>query len=341
LFTGAGNGEQGMTMNNNFTLLIFKRIIFSIFILFLLVSFVFVLLRLSPGDISQKFISPKLSPELKEKVIESFGLNKGLPEQYAFFLANLFKGDLGVSYNYRVPVKDVIKEHLPFTLLFTFTGFLVQAITGIIFALIAVKFAGKATDRIISSVNLISYSIPTFVVGLFLIYIFSAGLDIFPSSGIISIDHDQLSSWGKITDYISHLFLPLIALAFGGSAVYFKYLRDNLEDIYNKPFVTNLRAYGMSEKKILLIHVIPNAINPLISIAGVGLGVLFGGALITEVVFGLPGMGRLSVYAILSRDYPLVIGCTLMAGFFIIASNLAADIIKAVIDKRLVKQIIN
>jgi peptide/nickel transport system permease protein len=298
-------------------------------------------LRLSPGNISQKFISPKLSPELKEKVTESFGLNKSVPEQYALFLTNLLKGDLGISYNYREPVVNVIREYMPFTILFTFAGFLVQAAVGILLALVAVKYAGRKTDKTLSALNLAAYSVPSFVVGIFLIYIFSSWLNLFPSSGIVSINHDEFSSMGKINDYLSHLVLPVITLAFGGSAVYFKYLRDNIEDAYNRPFVTNLRAYGLSERKILIRHIIPNAVNPLISIAGVGLGVLFGGALITEVIFGLPGMGRLSVNAILSRDYPLVVGCTLMAGFFIIISNLAADIIKALIDKRLIKQIIN
>lgn len=341
LFIAAGNGGSEKIMNNSFIWLIIKRIAFSILILFLLISFVFILLRLSPGNISQKFISPRLSPELKEKVTESFGLNKSVPEQYALFLANLLKGDLGISYNYREPVANVIKEYIPFTLLFTITGFLAQAVTGIMLALIAVKYAGRKTDKVISAINLTAYSVPAFVVGIFLIYIFSSWLNLFPSSGIVSVNHDEFSFWGKINDYFSHLVLPLITLAFGGSAVYFKYLRDNIEDVYNKPFVTNLRAYGVSERKILISHIIPNAVNPLISIAGVGLGVLFGGALITEVIFGLPGMGRLSVNAILTRDYPLVVGCTLMAGFFIVVCNLAADIIKALIDKRLIKQIIN
>jgi peptide/nickel transport system permease protein len=137
------------------------------------------------------------------------------------------------------------------------------------------------------------------------------------------------------------MVLPLVTLSLGGIIVFYKYLRDNLVEVYNKSFVENLRMHGFSEKEITKKHVIPNAISPLISVAGVELGLLFGGALITEVIFSLPGMGRLTVNAILSRDYPLVIGCTFIAGILVIITNLVADLIKAKLDKRLVKGIIN
>ena len=137
------------------------------------------------------------------------------------------------------------------------------------------------------------------------------------------------------------MILPLATLSLGGIAVFYKYLRDNLEETYNKSFVLNLRANGVDEKTILLKHIIPNAIGPLIAVAGVELGILFGGALITEVIFALPGMGRLTINAILSRDYPLVIGCTFVSGVLVILSNFAADLLKAKIDKRLIKGILN
>jgi len=163
----------------------------------------------------------------------------------------------------------------------------------------------------------------------------------FPSSGLSSFDSDSMSFAGRAADYLRHLILPLITLSLGGMAVYYKYLRDNLEETLNKTFVLNLRAHGFSEKEIVRKHVIPNSIGPLISVAGVELGILFSGALITEVIFGLPGMGRLTINAILARDYPLVTGCTFTAGVLVIISNLAADLVKAKIDKRLLKGIMN
>jgi ABC-type dipeptide/oligopeptide/nickel transport system permease component len=123
--------------------------------------------------------------------------------------------------------------------------------------------------------------------------------------------------------------------------MFYKYLRDNLEETYQQPFITNLRASGYDEKVILKKHVLPNAVRPLISVAGVDLGILLGGALITEIIFGLPGMGRLMMNSIFERDYPLVIGCALIAGLLIIISNFLADLLKMKLDKRMIKGLMN
>lgn len=326
-------------MKENLGRAVFLRVISSVLILFFLITFLFFLLRISPGGPEQKFISPELNPALMQNVRASFNLDKPIPEQYAAFIVNSIKGDFGISYNYREPVIDVILDYLPFTLSFALIVIIVQLLSGFLLSYISVKRINSRTDKFISKFSLILFSIPTFVAGVFLIYIFSEKMNIFPSSGLKSINHREMNFAEQILDFMNHLILPVITLCIGGIAVYYRYLRDNLEEIYNKPFVLNLRASGLSEKEIALKHVIPNAINPLITITGLDLGLLLSGALITEVIFGLPGMGRLTVTAILSRDYPLVLGCTFIAGVFIIITNLAADILKAVIDKRLIKGI--
>jgi len=329
-------------MNKSVSKVLIKRIASSLIILFLMISFLFVLLRISPGDPSQKFISPELSPELTSKVRESFNLNSSIADQYKSFIINLMQGDFGISYNYRIPVADVIEEYLPFTLIFSFTSFIIQITAALFLSLISVKKINGAADKTISKAAIIIYALPSFVIGVILIFLFSETLDIFPSSGLGSFDSDSLSFTSRIGDYIIHLILPLITLSLGGIAVFYKYIRDNLEDIYNKTFILNLRAYGVTEKEITKKHVIPNAISPLIAIAGVELGILFSGSLITEVIFGLPGMGRLTITAIFTRDYPLVVGCTFIAGVLVIISNLAADLTKAKMDKRLLlKGILN
>jgi peptide/nickel transport system permease protein len=326
-------------MKESFGRAVFFRIISSLLILFFLISFMFILLRISPGGPEQKFISPQLSPELIQKVKESFNLDKPIGEQYTAFLVNSVKGDFGVSYNYRAPVFDVIMNYLPFTLIFALIAVIVQLFLSFLLSFISISKMNSRTDRFISRFTLVLYSIPTFVAGVFLIYVFSEKLNLFPSSGLKSVEHNELGFISQVFDYILHLILPVITLCLGGIAVYYRYLRDNLEEIYNKPFILSLRAAGVEEKEITLRHVIPNAVNPLITVTGIDLGLLLSGALITEVIFGLPGMGRLTVTAILTRDYPLVLGCTFTAGVFIIITNLAADIIKAKIDKRLIKGI--
>jgi peptide/nickel transport system permease protein len=306
-----------------------------------MITFVFILLRVSPGDPAQKYFSTELSPELAEQIRESFGLNSSIFVQYKSFLLNLLKGNLGTSYIYREPVVSVIFQYLPFTLIFSTISFFIQIIIGYFLAIIAVKRINKLPDRIISKVNLLFYAMPSFVVGVFLILIFSDMLNLFPSSGLRSFDFDSFTLFGQTKDYIVHMILPVVTLSLGGIAIFFRYVRDGLEETMNKPFVINLRANGFDEKTIMFKHVIPNAAGPLISVAGVELGVLMGGALVTEVIFGLPGMGRLAVQAIFVRDYPLIIGCTLTAGILIVLSSLAADIVKARIDKRTLKDVLN
>jgi peptide/nickel transport system permease protein len=328
-------------MKNNIFKILAIRGWTSLLVLFLLMSFLFLLLRISPGDPSLKYISPELSPKLTELVKESFRLEGSLFTQYKTFIINLSKGDFGISYTYRIPVLQIIERTLPFTIVFSLLSFIIQIFGGFFLSIIAIRKINGRIDKIISKTSLALYAVPSFAAGVFLIYVFSEKLNILPSSGLSSFDTDSYSSVQKLLDYARHLILPLITLSINGIAVFYKYLRDNLEEVSNKPFVEYLRANGFTEKEIVRKHIIPNAINPVISLAGVELGLLFGGALITEVIFSLPGMGRLTVDAILSRDYPLVIGCTFVAGVLVILTNLSADIVKAVLDKRIAKGILN
>ena len=328
-------------MNKEFLKALSKRITSSLITLFFLISFLFILIRISPGDPTQKFLSAEFSPELIKKITADFKLDRPLYEQYLNFVVNIFQGDLGISYNYRMPVLNVVWQFLSFTLLFALISFIIQMIVSFFLALKSIRKKGKTFDKVVSKFSLIIYATPAFVLGVFLIYIFSVQLNLFPSSGAKSLDIGSFTVAGKIGDYFWHLTLPLITLSSAGIAMYYKYLRDNLEEIYQQPFIINLRASGYEEKVILKKHVLPNAVRPLISVAGVDLGLLLGGALITEIIFGLPGMGRLMMSSIFERDYPLIIGCAFIAGLLIIVTNLLADLLKMKLDKRMIKGLIN
>jgi len=299
-----------------------------------MISFVFILLKIAPGDPSLKYVSPELAPELRTKVQESFGLNKPITEQYFLYIKNVFTGNLGISYTYNLPVTKVIKRFLPFTILFGAAAFLVQ----ILFAFLLTYISLLKNNRIYSILNgasLFIYSIPTFVLGVFLIYIFCEKLGILPSSGITSLNSDSFSLLTLIADYFLHLLLPLITVSLGGIALFYRYIRDNVNEITNKNYIFMFNSFGVGRKEIILKHIIPNAISPLISIAGVELGILLSGVLITEIIFSLPGMGSLTLSAVNSRDYPLAAACTLISGIIIIVSNLLADLIKKTIDPRI------
>ena len=328
-------------MKSDIVKTLFTRFLSSILTLFLLVSFLFIIIRLSPGDPTDKYISAKLGTELSERISEKFSLNQPITDQYLSFISNVFRGDMGVSYNYRRPVFEVIWEYFSFTLIFASISFILQIILSIWLALLVIKKQNRWLDNFVSNASVLAYSIPAFVLGVALIYIFSVSFNLFPISGLKSLDYEYLPFFTQVLDKLHHLFLPLITLTAAGVALFYKYIKDSMDELKNQTFVLNLRSSGLDEKIILKNHILPNAIRPLISVAGIELGILLGGTLITEVIFSLPGMGRLTVDSIFSRDYPLVIGCAFTAGAVMILANFLADIIKLKIDKRLVKGILN
>lgn len=327
-------------MNKKFKLLL-KRLLSSILILFLVITMVFILIRISPGDPVQKYISPKLSPELAQQVRDSFNIDESIALQYINFLKNIASGDFGISYEYRMPVMKVVLEFLPVTLILAFLSIILQIILGYYTAIWAIKRKNKFIDRILRKSSMVLYVSPGFVLGLILIFIFSVQLDLLPSGGFKSYFFDELSLVGKLKDIFSHLFLPVLTLSLPGAALFFNYFRDGIEEVLQKDFVLYLRANGVSEKIIFRKHVLPNSLKPVLSIAGVELGFLLSGTLITEVIFSLPGMGKLMVASILSRDYPLVIACAFVSAVFIIFSNFIFDLIKVKVDKRIWKEILS
>lgn len=320
---------------------VLTRLFSSLVTLFLLVSFLFVIIRLSPGDPTDKYISTKLGTELSNRITEKFSLDQPITDQYLSFISNIISGDMGISYNFRQPVFEVIWEYFSFTLVFALISFLLQMSLSIGLALWVTKKQNRNLNNFFSGLSLFIYSIPAFVLGVGLIYIFSVQLNLFPVSGLKSLDYENLSIASKFLDKLHHLILPLITLTAAGVALFYKYIKESMDEVLSKPFIINLQASGMDEKIIFRKHVLPNAIRPLISVAGIELGMLLGGVLITEIIFSLPGMGRLTVNSIFSRDYPLVIGCVFTAGTVMILANFLADLVKLKIDKRLIKGILN
>lgn len=311
-----------------------KRLLTSIFVVFIIVSLIFVLIRLAPGDPSYKFVSPSLSSKHIDIVKQKFQLDEPIHIQYFYFIKNIFEGDLGISYDYRRPAFEVIFEALSFTVRFSILVFIFQLIISFILAFISIKLAGGTIDKLITKVSLLVYSLPVFVAGLILILLFSIVLDWLPLSGYYSISSNDKSILLNIWDNFKHLILPVITLSLSFIPVYFRYIRDNFESLSSSAFILNLKANGISEKIILVKHIIPNSLNPLIAIAGIDIGLLLSGSLITEYIFGLPGMGRLTLEAIFSRDYPIIIGCSILSSLFMVFANIGMDLFRTLLDKR-------
>ena len=318
-----------------------KRIFTSFLILFLVISFIFVLIRLSPGDPSQKFLNSSKSKELSVLVQKTYNLDKPIFTQYVSFVSHFVVGDLGYSYDFREKVSDVILKYAPFTLLFASAAFILMFIIGFILGYLSFKNPFSFLSKLLKRIVFIFYASPTFVIGVLFILIFSTHLNLFPSSGLHSFNSEEMNFLGRVSDYLSHLILPLSTLVLCGMPVYFLYIRENLENENQKDYITYLRTNGVGERKIFYKHILPNTISPLLAVAGVEFGFLLGGALFVEVVFGLPGIGRLTIDAIGTRDYPLIVGCCFFAGLMMLVSTMLADVIRLFIDRRLSGGILN
>lgn len=314
---------------------IIRKLGYSALSLFLLISLVFILLRMAPGDPVLKFVSPELSPKLAEKARDAFMLDRPVYEQYLTFLKNLASGDLGISYSYRQPVAQVLSEAVPFTAGFSIVSFIFQVIVSAALIFYVSKRMEGKIDKFLHNFSLAVYSIPTIIIAAVLISVFSVKLNLLPSSDFHSFNYGELTLFGKLIDIAAHMILPVLTLSICGTLIFYNYLRENINSVYKAGFVTYLRVNGYSEKEIFRRHILPNSVSPLIAVMGVELGILLGGALITETIFGLPGLGRLTVNAILVRDYPLVTGCALVSGVFVILANLLAEVIRMKIDPRL------
>lgn len=322
-------------LSDSFLSKIINRTITSFIVLFFLISVIFFLTRIMPGDPFQQYYSPQLGFELAEKMKEQFGFNEPISIQYFKWLKNFFSGDFGYSSFFKRPVKELIKESLPITLSISFSAFIIQILVTIPLSLFMLKHANKKIDFFIDKLALVVYSAPAFLIASLLIYIFSVVLQIFPSSQLISTEFNALSFQEKIIDVIKHIILPITTLAITSIAFSIRYLRENLIKVSHEPFIKSLRALGVNETKIRIKHILPNALIPYITILGLEFGSLLSRTLIIESIFSIPGIGFLTVNSIFTRDYPLILSTTILSGIMTISGNLLADIVIAKINPQI------
>ena len=312
-----------------------RRLITALPTLFLGVSLTFFIIRLAPGDPTDRFLTPSMSPKIKAAITEKFGLNEPLPIQYMTWAKNVIMNfDFGKSFANGREASQVILDALPYTLLLSSLSLLFGVLLGLISGVYSALKAGTRTDRAITSILLFFYSVPSFWLGLILLGIFSIELNWLPGSQITSIFHERLSFFGKIADYASHLVLPVLTLGLTTAPVYGRFVRSSMVEVLNSDFIVSARARGLSERKVVFNYGLRNALLPLISILGTSFPALFSGAVIVEVIYSLPGMGRVMVDAALGRDYPVIMAASVVAFIAVIIGNLLADIGYAVADPR-------
>ncbi|MDX8291812.1 nickel ABC transporter permease [Metabacillus indicus] len=303
--------------------LIKQRVIQLVLVIFILSVFTFGLMKLAPGDpvmlilnADEMMVTDADQAELRKEL----GFDQPLYVQYGKWMFGLLQLDLGKSYMSGNPVWDELMKRLPITLELAGGALLVMAAIALPLGIAAGRFPGKWPDHLSRVLALIGASIPSFWLGLMLIYVFAFKLQLLPSNGF--------GEW-------SQSILPSFALGFSLAAVYARLLRSGLMESYSEDYVRAARARGVKEWRILWIHAIRAALLPVMTVLGLSMGSLLGGAVVIEILFSWPGLGSMAVDAIFARDYPVIQGYVLLTGVFVVAMNLLSDLSYFLIDPRI------
>lgn len=296
----------------------------------------FFLFRLAPGDAADVFAaeSGAATEEMMQQLRQRFGLDAPVLEQLLNYLSNLARFDLGISPRYGIPVSDLIMSRLPATLMLMGSALTLALVSGIALGALMAAKAGRWPDRLASLVVLVLYSVPGFWIGLMMIVLFSIILGWLPSGGSETIASGY-RGWDLFVDRARHIVLPAVTLALFYIAVYARLTRAAFLEVAELDFVKTARAKGVPPLLLALRHLLPNALLPVTTVAGVHIGGILGGAVVVETVFNWPGLGRLGFDAILQRDFNLLLGIILLSSFMVIVVNLLVDIFQAWLDPRI------
>ncbi len=288
---------------------------------------VFVLARLLPGDPVSAVLGDHATDATVARITAQLGLDRSIPVQLLHFLGGVVQGEFGTSIAYRIPVSRLILERLPATLILTGLSMAIALALAVPLAFIAALKANRWPDLLIRGVFQVGLSTPIFYVGLLLLTVLAAWAHLFPVGG-------YGEGWGE---HLWHLFLPALTLALSFAAVLMRSLRGAVLDVINAEFVDFARAKGLRARLVLGRHVLRNALIATVSLVGLQVGSLLGGAVITESVFAVPGVGRLMVESIFARDYPVIQALTLVLAVFVSLALLATDIVQMWLDPRVGK----
>ena len=311
-----------------------RRLFAAVPVVLIVVTITFVLVHAAPGSFADQLDGPELSPEAREQVRQRWGLDEPLPLQYGRWLAGAATGDLGVSFLYRRPVRSVLAEALPPTILLGSAALLIDLVVGTLLAVVVLWRPDGWVDRLTSALTLTIYGIPAFWLATVAVLVFSSSLGWLPASHMFSPGASQLGALTRTLDLLHHLLLPACCLGLIAAAGTARWLRSSLLDARSQPHVIAARARGVSERRVLWVHTVRPAVLPLITQTGLSLPLLVSGAVAIEVVFSWPGMGQLAWRAASARDVPLVLATTLVGAAAAVVGNLVADLLYEWADPR-------
>jgi len=297
---------------------VLNRLIVSLITAWVLVTIVFFLVRLLPGD---PFLSEKITPEIRANMMKYYGLDKPLHIQYVTYLKNLLKGDFGYSLRYKNrTVNEVISQAFPYSADLGIRAVILATTAGIILGIIAALNRNKGWDYLSMFIAIVGVSVPSFVIGPILQYVFATKLNLLP-----------VSQWKSF----AHTIMPTFALSLSSLALVARLMRASMLDVVNQDYIKTAKSKGLSPFQIIWKHQIRNAILPVITVLGPVTATLLTGTFVVEQIFAIPGLGKFYVLGIQNLDYSLVLGMTTFYGLFLIAANFVVDIIYGLVDPRI------
>ncbi len=304
-----------------------RRALLSLLILFLAVSLLFAMIHMMPGDPASGILGPKASPELKAELTQRMGLDKPLLVQLGSFYADLARGDLGLDVFSDREVSDIVFEQLPYTIVLVLVAIGGATLLGIPLGCFSAIKRNSLLDRLTAVMSVAFIAIPSFVVALYLLLWLAVKWRWFPAMGA--------GASGDIVDQARHLVLPATALGLGWVGYIARLVRASMLEVMEENHIRTARAFGLPERTIIVHYALRIAILPTVTILGMGIGAMLSGALFAEIVFSRPGIGKLLHEAVVTRNYPVVMGSVLVTTTFFVLSTLISDIINAALDPRL------
>ena len=304
-------------------------------LLFGVVVVLFLLIHLAPGDPVAAFVGEvAVPPAYVEEMRRQLGLDRSLPEQFVIYLLQLARGDLGYSFYYNQPVLNLILERVPATALLMSTGLIAATIFGIALGVLSAARPHGWFDNSASVVTLVAYSLPVFWLGELALLFFALYLGWFPTQGLTDL-RGQYTGWADVLDRAHHLVLPATVVGIRYLAIDYRLVRSGVIEILTQDYIQTARAKGLASRVVLFRHALRNALLPVVTITGLNIGFALSGAVLTEVIFGWPGVGRLTLDAISHRDYPVLMGIFILITFIVVAVNMITDLVYAAIDPRI------
>ncbi|MAR86140.1 MAG: peptide ABC transporter [Chloroflexi bacterium] len=307
---------------------IIRRLAATIPVMGIVALFVFLLLHLSPGDPATIIAGDYASPADIARIRAQLGLDQPLHIQFTTWLMQLSRGDLGVSIFSNLPVSQLILQRVEPTLSLALTTLIFAIVVAIPLGILAAWKAGSWVDRTVMAFSVLGFSTPVFVLGYALIYIFALQLGLFPVQGFVSITDG-------IIPFLHRLVLPSITLSVIFIALFARITRASILEILNEDYIRTAKSKGLGERSILTRHALPNAAVPIVTVIGIGFALLIGGVVVTESVYNIPGLGRLTVDAVLRRDYPVIQGIILVFSGLYVLVNLIIDLLYVALDPRI------